>query len=650
MTQDQATHRLAEILTRIAKLPSLDLDPPQFFANYLQLTVAATGSRGGAIWIIQPGQGPQCYCHLELDLCRINDLHQQQLILEAVQRTVQEVKPLVMPAGGIQNTLGYDESGRDDSAPLGNLCPYPLIFRPLKAAYQVAMVIQLIAMDTLGQDEIRAVVGLLDQIGETAETYLAYRRAAVLEDDRKSLARLLKYSEGVHDSLDAQKVVYKIANLGRDTLRCTRVMVWIDPKVKRGLRAVSGIDKPDRRAILMQAVEKLSKHCLEIKKPIVASREQLVEMPEEEPVTQLAKNYFNVSQLDQIFLQPIVNEDVYLGVIIAEGFEDQTSVNLAGTMATISNHGATALANALEMASVPMIRPLGKLQKAKKDPKIRRKWIIRIVIGLICLLVLLLLPWTIRIECACELTPKNMRVVESPLDNVQIVSIEIPNGKVNQGDVVAILDDLELQTQLTSKTQEREQELIKRSQSIMDSEKAYSQLQIDKLTNEINFYNQQIQKCRVTSPLTGTILTPQLERKVGMTLKRGDPIFEVAQLSQWQLRLDVPQEEIDWVRRGLENLDKEGTARVQFFLNAYPQYKLEAGLADVSQISQIARIKQDEGNVYEIRLDMTAEQLREVEDGLRVGIIGRAKIDTVRRPLCYVLLRKVIRFFRMVFF
>jgi len=45
--EEQATERLVEILGQIKKLPSANLEPPQFFANYLQLGVAATGSRRG---------------------------------------------------------------------------------------------------------------------------------------------------------------------------------------------------------------------------------------------------------------------------------------------------------------------------------------------------------------------------------------------------------------------------------------------------------------------------------------------------------------------------------------------------------------------------------------------------------------------------
>lgn len=639
MPEHEATQRLAEILARISKLPGENLEPPQFFANYLQLAIAATGSQGGAIWVLQGEQGPQCYCHVNMELCLINEPDQQRLIIKAVGRTKDEGKSLVVP--GANGDIG---EGTEEGS--SNQCPHPLFFKPLKAANQVAMVVQMVGAQGLDPQEFRVVVGLLDQIGETGETYLAHRRAAVLEDDRKALTQLLQYSEGVHDTLDPEKVVNLISNLGRDAIGCDRVVTWIDPKIKRGLRSVSGIDKPDRRAVLMQSLEKMSKHCLEIKKPIIASRGQLVELPEEEKLTGLLKNYFNVSQLDQIFLQPIQHEETYLGVLIAEGFDETSATNLAGVIGSVSKHGGVALHNALEMASVPMVRPLARLKKIKEDPHKRRKWLIRGGLVLLGLIVLLLMPWTVKIETACELVPQQMRMIESPLQGVQIKRIVRSSGIVKKNEIIAELDDLDMRTKLVSLQRELEQEEINNDQVIGKAGREISDLEIAKLKNDIAFFEYQIEKCMVRSPIAGTILTDRLDRKEGLTLSKGDLICEVGDLNKWQLVLDVPQEEINWVQRGLEG-DKK--AKVQFFLNAYPQHKLSTEVLNVEQIGQIARIK-EKGNVFEVRMNVSAEQLAQITSGLRSGMVGRAKISTVSRPIGYVMLRKVIRFFRVTFF
>jgi len=647
--EGQATQRLAEVMARISKLPSMNLEPPQFFANYLQLTVLATGSQGGAIWLSQTEQGPQCYCHIELEKCGINDSDQQKrLVLEAIQKVISDPKALVLPPAHLQ--VQSDTPLEAESGGKGNQSPYPLFFKPLRAANRTAMVLQLIGGENLNPHDYRVVVGLLEQIGDTAETYLAHRRAAVLEDDRKSLASLLKFSEAIHGSLDPEKVVYQLANQGRDVIGCTRVVVWIDPRVKRGLRVVSGVDKADHRAVLLQSLEKLSKECLRLQKPVIAARQQLVEMLDEEPLTQLLKDYFSISQLDQIFLQPIKTSDRDLGVLIAEGFDDQAAANLAGVMANVSRHGALAFVNALEMASVPLVRPFAKLQKIKKDPKKRRKWLAIAAVILAALIIGALTPWTIQIDSECELVPKIQRMIDAPLDGLQIAKVVRPDGAVKKGELIIELNADELIARKLSLEASLRQEEINEDKtagrSDMKTEILLSKLEQQRLRNQIDLVTLQIEKCRLVSPIDGTIVTPQLQLKEGLTLKMGDPICEIYDLSQWQLILDVPQEEIGWVQRGLAG--EEG-AEVEFYLAAYPEQKLKAHIDTLSQISEMPQIK-EKGNVYQIRVEAPGEELRPIVDGLRSGNIGRAKIATVERPLGYVLLRKVIRFFRITFF
>ncbi len=634
MPNEQATQRIAEIFGRLKKLPGENLEPPQFFADFLQLSVAVTGSRGGGIWLIQQDQPPQLYCHMEIEASGINASEQQKkLVFEAVLRVVNESKPLILPSA--------DPAQHEENA---NQTEHALFFLPLRAGNQVAMILQLIGVANLDPENYRTIIGLAGQATEAAESYLAHRRAAVLEDDRKSLASLLQYSEAVHNSLDAEKVVYQLANLGRDTVGCTRVVIWVDPQIKRGLRAVSGVDKPDRRAVLMQAIEKLCRHCLEIKKPIVASRGQLVELDEEQDLTRLLKDYFTVSQLDQIFLQPLECEEKQLGVFVAEGFDESAGTNLAGIIASVARHGAVALANALKMASVPWMRPLGKLQKDGKDPKKKKKWKVFLLVLLACLIAGSLVPWTIKIDCDCTLTPTRRLVVDSPLAGVEIAEIVRPGGTVEAGDVIIRLDDSELIAERDKNQADLDGVKVAYNRAMGTPDEEHYLLEMRKLQHQIKLIQLKIDKCLIKAPLQGQILTAQLELLEGKTLERGDPLFEIADMDRWEILLKVPQEEIGWVQRGLE----QDESLVQFFLAAYPEYKLDAKIKNIDQISQMARIDA-EGNVFEIRTGVDPEQLDPIL-GLRDGSTGTAKIWTVEKPLGYVLLRKVIRFFRVVFF
>ena len=239
-------------------------------------------------------------------------------------------------------------------------------------------------------------------------------------------------------------------------------------------------------------------------------------------------------------------------------------------------------------------------------------------------------------------------MVQSELERVKINRIVVASGFVSAGQIIAELDDLDLQTQLNDKNFSKRQQEIARDTSASQSEKENSTLEIKRLDNSIAFINKQIEKCKVRSPFDGIILTSQLKRMEGQVINKGDLICEVADLDKWELLLDVKQEEIDWVQQGCAVAGDNGTS-VVFFLETFPQDKLTAKITDVNQIGQMARIK-EEGNVYEIRLDVSSDQLAKIKDGLRSGMVGRAKIATVSKPLGYVLLRKVIRFFRVTFF
>lgn len=645
LTENQSTQRLAELLTRIAKLPSTNPEPPQFFASFLQLSVAATGSTGGAVWLLQPGQSPQIFCHIDLEKASLQDnATQQQLVMESLAQVAEQEKVVILPG----SNPAIDPQVQDGGPT--NTSPYPFIFKPIRAGQKVAMALHLMARSESGDEQVRAVIGLLDQICESAETYLAHRRALVLEDDRKALAQLLKYSETVHESLDPQRVIAQMANTGRDAIGCERVVVWVDPAIKRSLIAVSGVDKPDKRAVLLQSVEKLARYCLRENKPIVGARDQLAQMDQEDELSPLLNAYFNASQLDRIFIQPVILEEKKLGAVAAEGFDEQTGANLAGVVSTVARHGALALHNALEMASVPLVRPFGKIQQVKADPNRRNKWLAILAVLLLGLLAAAFIPWTIQIDATCEIRPKVSRLVDSPLDGLQVAELLRTQGLVEQGEVICRLDDVTLKTEKAKVEAELAEVQAGQTERLNPTERRVSEMVVQQKLKRIELYEMQIEQATLRAPISGRILTPQneMERLEGLTVDRGMPICEIADLSEWQLVMRVPQEEIGWVQRGLK--EAEGGERpIKFFLAAYPKQRLFTRLSSVDQISQAPQLE-DKGNAFMVRIDLTEQELSGLPAGLRPGSAGQAKIATCKRPLGYVLLRKAIRFFRVTFF
>ena len=169
-----------------------------------------------------------------------------------------------------------------------------------------------------------------------------------------------------------------------------------------------------------------------------------------------------------------------------------------------------------------------------------------------------------------------------------------------------------------------------------------------------------IDRCKIIAPIDGVILTPLLDRKIGDSLQRGEEICRLADLNSWQLVISVPQEDIEWVRLAAEGeveADGEkmvepvkvGPVKVDYVLEAFPREKLFAEITRPDQIAYSAQTVES-GNVFEIRINLTIDQLDKVKRGLRDGMEGSAKISTVKRPLGFVLIRKVLRFFNLTFF
>jgi len=629
---NESNKQMGELIARIAQLPSQGLEPQQFFSDFLQLSIGASGAHGGAVWLIQQDQAPQCYCHMALETTGIQeDEAQNTLITEALQSTITENRVVVV-------------NGKGDGSSTVNNCEWPFFFRPIRAANQVAMILHLIGPAFNTQDDAQFVVNLLDKMCESPETYLAQRRALVLEDDRKSLAQLLKASHGMHDSLDPTKVIYQMVNLGRDVLGCERVMVWIKPEVKKGLMAVSGIDKPDPRSVLLQSVTAVCEYCLIQNKVVIGSRDGLVEIDESDPSAPLLKTYFHNSQLNEAYFQPIVNNEQVIGVICAEGFEEAQSEAIGGLLTNLATDGGAAIGNALAYDGASGIRSFSKMKNDIAVWTNLKKWLI----GIAAVFLLgLLIQWPVKISSQCEIMPRLIRQVQSPLDNVEVVNIVNGVGVVAKNDILLQLDDLKLQTELKDLLVQREQQALAFEQETSQTKRNEIQLQRKITNNNIDYIRIQIEKANVKAPIDGTILTPhsQIKALVRKKMQLGTVICEISDLTKWDLVVSVPQEDIQWVK---DKLVKDKHVAINFFLSSFEEHTLKTTLSDFGEISEMAIVKDAQaGNVFDIRIALTPESIAQIENELRPGTTGKAKIITEPMPLLYVLLRKVIRFVRV---
>ena len=92
----------------------------------------------------------------------------------------------------------------------------------------------------------------------------------------------------------------------------------------------------------------------------------------------------------------------------------------------------------------------------------------------------------------------------------------------------------------------------------------------DKLLQERDWIQEQIRKTVIISPISGIVLTSDIETIEGDRVLVGSPVLELAQLNEWQARVFVQEVDISKIEMGQD---------VKLYIHAFPHmsYKIFSG-------------------------------------------------------------------------
>jgi RND family efflux transporter MFP subunit len=191
---------------------------------------------------------------------------------------------------------------------------------------------------------------------------------------------------------------------------------------------------------------------------------------------------------------------------------------------------------------------------------------------------------------------------------------------VHQGDLLATLDDSELNLQRLrwiATRQQHQSELDRALATGTRAEVNISGAQIAEAQAEIALLDAQLSRTRITAPFDGLITNGDLSQSVGMPVQRAQVLFEIAPLDSYRVIVRVPDSEIARVAA-----DHVGT----LVLSALPDRHFSLHVVRVTPIAE----QTDGSNTFrvEARLDDISPQLRPNMEGV-------AKIDAGRHLLIW---------------
>jgi RND family efflux transporter MFP subunit len=220
-----------------------------------------------------------------------------------------------------------------------------------------------------------------------------------------------------------------------------------------------------------------------------------------------------------------------------------------------------------------------------------------------------------RISAPAVVEGEVRRTIAAGLDGYIAAEHARAGQVVHQGDVIATLDDAELNLQRLRWIATRQQHQLELDRALAAGQRAdvnIDSAQIAAAAAEIALLDEQLARTRIVAPFDGLITNGDLSQSVGMPVQRAQVLFEIAPLDSYRVIVKVSDSDIARVIPG-----HAGT----LVLTALPDRRFDLHVIRVTPIAEPS----DGSNTFrvEARLDATSPQLRPNMEGVAKLNAGR---------------------------
>ncbi|HEX9304479.1 MAG TPA: GAF domain-containing protein [Thermoanaerobaculia bacterium] len=473
---------------------------------------------------------------------------------------------------------------------------------------------------------------LLQDLGRQAVRALRNARQHEAEKKVEELDALLTVSREITSTLDLDKVMTAIVNATAALIPYDQCSIAILDKGKVRLGAVSGALKIDRNDPNLRATENLLEWVFFGGADVVVTQDAEGNVQADRPETQEKFRTFFQQTGFRSFHGLLLNDDEgKLGVL---AFKSRTPLVFdEGTrdlLAILVNQATVAVRNAQLYRHVPLpgfLKPLA--EKRRKFLEIpRRRRITWGIAALILLIALIAIPWRVRVGGLARVVPGRRASVTAGVDGIVRSVVRREGDEVKAGDVLATLDASSYEAALAEARAEYQiaDSEASRYREAGDAPAMFQALsRKDELEARINLEEDRFAHTQIRAPVSGVIVTPRIEERVGQFLTRGTELCVVADVGSVLAEVAVPEADASLIRAG------EGVA---LKLNPYPTRLFRGKVMRPG--SHVRQEGEDRFVIAEVRVDGPA--------GLKTGMLGNAKVSTIKVPLIKAIFRKPLRY------
>jgi multidrug efflux pump subunit AcrA (membrane-fusion protein) len=666
---EQTKNQIRKLVAEIADLAESDIQPNEFYVEFLNRAVAAVAASGGAFWLLD-GRGSLKLQHqLEFRLTGLLDGKARTQPHDALLGCmIQASQPQIIPPGasieGVPNA--------------GNSTPFALILAPLVVDKQVVGLIEILMDPTRRAANQKSTLRFVSDLCDLASNYLKNRQMRQMMSQQRLWNQLEGFTHQIHGSLDLKETAYSVANDGKRLVGCDRLSVALKIGGRVMVEAVSGQEVVEQRANLIRELTRLCK-------VVVRSGEDLVYTGNTEgfapDIRDALETYVDESGSKVVIVTLLhkpdtdtTKEKAAFGCLISEQIGDELApTDMHARTEVVSRHASTALWNAQDHDKIfllPLLKVMGSPWRFFRGRTLAK--IVAVLLSIVALiLILTFVPWKLTIEGRGALQPEKRRMTYAPAAGI-VVEVPVVHGQhVKEGDLLARIESRELEKEYKNLIAQRDEAQtqvnhltiqLSKMDAGTDEEKIQIQGQLAEAKikakgaqEQIDIIDAQMKTMNVTAPQDGIVTTWEIKKNLqGRPVEIGQELIAVAATGgDWVLEVEVPDDDMGPVLAAKSKLDAEikaGKKKPDATLAAYfvtatdPEHRYPGYVIRIGSKAELVETK----HVVKVTVgfsDAVRNDFLSRNQALRPGAEVRARVDCGEARLAYVLLRDVVHVF-----
>ena len=443
---EQTKTQIRKLVAEIAELAESDIQPNEFYGEFLNRVVAAVAASGGALWLLDGRGGIKLQQQLEFHLSGLLDGRVRTQPHDALLGCmIQASQATIIPPGaaveGVPNA--------------GNPTGYSLIIAPLTVDKQVVGLVEILMDPTRRAAQQKSTLRFVGDLCDLAGQYLKNRQMRQMMSQQRLWNQLETFTHAIHGSLELKEACFAVVNDGKRLVACDRLSVALKVGGRTMIEAVSGQEVVEQRANLIRELTKLCKAVIRSGEDLVYTGNTEGFAPE---LRDTLEAYVDESGSKAVIVTLLhkpetdaTKEKVPFGCLVAEQIGDELAPTDAHARCeVVSRHASTALWNASEYdrALLPILKMIGSPWRFFRGRTLAK--ILGVLAAIVTVvLVLTFVPWQLTIEGKGSLLPEERRNLYAPVAGV-VMNVEVDHGQtVKEGDVLCELESKDIQKEYT---------------------------------------------------------------------------------------------------------------------------------------------------------------------------------------------------------